>query len=104
MEATAWKGQSFEYPNRIRYGLRVGAPNRDRYFERSWSSVCVDFPNGRIVEIRLLGGFWNRCPELRHEAFGAWYQELGVLPWRNGHPPKFILERVGVGRFRLTRV
>jgi hypothetical protein len=65
MLASAWKGQSFSSQNKIRYGLRVGRQNRDDYFER-WPSVFVDFDN-RTIEVTLLPGFWERCPELRHD-------------------------------------
>ena len=79
MLATAWKGQSFSYTNRIRYGPRVGCQNRDKYFQQ-WPSVSIDF-YGRTVEVPLLPGFWKRCPELRHEQFGEWFKELELLPW-----------------------
>jgi hypothetical protein len=58
MDVTAWNNGG------TTFGIRVGAPNRERYFERSWSEVQVEI-DGQAYTFELTAGFWHRCPEFR---------------------------------------
>jgi hypothetical protein len=70
---SAGKNQSSDSSKSIRFGIWIGGPNRDRYFSKDWSTVTVELPSGVVLDIVVLPGFWNRCPELRDEGFRVWF-------------------------------
>lgn len=100
MRVSAWKGGRSDM-----YGIRVGAPNRDRYFHRGWSEIEVEI-DGRVHRFKITPGFWNKCPEFRDRGTPTirnWLVANGLVPWKKGSPPKFTLEPVAGKRFRLRR-
>ena len=58
MEVSAWTNGGGTY------GIRVGFPNRDEFFDKGWAEIEVEI-DGRPHHFRLTDGFWNRCPEFR---------------------------------------
>lgn len=100
MRASAWRGGSRDNPI---YGIRVGRPNRDAYFMRSWTSIEVEM-GGQWETFTLTPGFWNQCTEFRDSGtpkIRRWLECHFTTDWPKGHPPQFELVPVGEGRFRL---
>jgi len=94
MRVAAWSNGSRTY------GIRVGNPNRDRYFRRSWSSIEVEIGAQSSV-FSLTKGFWRKCPEFRGPQIREWFRERVLVPWEKGHPPAFELVPLGGNRFGL---
>ncbi len=97
MQASAWHGGGSTY------GIRVGKPNRDKYFDRSWKYIQVEI-DGEFHEFELTNGFWNKCPEFRDRGtlvIRQWLHRYRSLQWPLGQPPKMKLVPLGNGRFRL---
>ena len=84
------------------FGIRVGAANRDMYFDRSWKRIVL-VVDGVDHPISLTAGFWIKCPELRGGVIRDWLQEQGLDSWQPGKPPRFTLVPLGEARFRLDR-
>lgn len=97
MQVSAWFGGPGTY------GIRIGEPNRDKYFDHEWKTIQVDI-DGCFHEFKLTPGFWNRCPEFRDSGgtiIRDWLHSHRTLDWPKGHPPKFELLPIGCGRFRV---
>jgi hypothetical protein len=97
MQTSAWRngGQT--------YGIRVGAENRNRYFDRAWREIEVDI-DGRFYQFRITDGFWNRCPEFRDAGtpvIREWLRQNRTLNWQKGAPPQVELMPLQGNRFRL---
>src|SRR5437879_5888904 len=90
-------------PNGI-VGLNVGTINRDKYFG-NLTAVDVEI-DGTFHHFRLNPLFWKSCPEIRDEGnttiIRDWLERRNALIWEPGSPPKFDLEPLGDGRFRLV--
>ena len=96
MKATGWtNGQGT-------YGIRVGIPNRKRYFDPRWTTIELEI-DGQWHVCQLTPGFWRRCPEIRHPAIRAWLQRKGLIPWLAGQPPEVELTPIHENRFGLSR-
>jgi hypothetical protein len=103
---TAWKSGKH---NRTGggYGLKVAAPDRDRYFERCWSDVAIQLGDGGDVAIARINGksFWNdTCRELRSQKIGKWLLREEIAPWPHGCPPKLELEPLNENLFKVYRI
>lgn len=83
------------------YGVRIDIADRDRFFDRRWTSVDVEFRNDTAV-VRLSPSFWRTCTELRSAAIGRWMLSEGLAPWPGGEPPALNLIPRGGRRFELT--
>ena len=97
MQASAWNDGGNTY------GIRVGLPNRDRYFDPEWSEIEVEL-DGRFHTFKLTPSFWRRCPEFRDSGepiIREWLRRHRSLDWPRGRPPKMELVPLGNGRFRL---
>lgn len=97
MRATAWSNGGGTY------GIRVGFPNRDKFFQRSWDDIEVEI-DGKAHRFVLTSGFWNRCPEFRDSGapvIREWLRRQGGLEWPKRHPPRVELLPLGDNRFRL---
>jgi len=95
MRVSAWNANAT-------YGFLIGHPNRDKYFDRSWSDVVVEI-DGEPVTFPLSPSFWRKCPEIRGRTIKAWLKKEGHLGWPDGRPPKFELRPIGGNRFRLVK-
>ena len=92
MEVSTWFGSGI-------YGVRVGAMNREQYFDRTWSTIEVEMDD-EFHRFSLTRGFWKKCPEFRDrgqpvirewlrrtikEKYGA-YHVTGTNPAQWSHP------------------
>jgi hypothetical protein len=87
------------------FGLKLGCPLRDRWVTRGTQVVNLELEGLTVtLEVRLKGGFWNKCAEFMHEAIHDWIksQELPI-PWPIGKPYHFEMERVSGTHFRVRR-
>ena len=85
------------------YGIRIPKKSRDKYFERGWKYVVIEFDDGSSTTVKISPSFWRSCPELRSSKIGKWMLKNGLAPWSKGNPPILKLEIVGKRRFRLIR-
>lgn len=100
MKATAWNnGQHLA--SGAGYGVRLSGADRDRYFNRDWSSIRLEVPGQGDTQVPLSVSFWTRCSELRSAAVGRWLRASELAPWPNGHPPVLVLEHLGGDSFRV---
>jgi len=63
MIVTTWNNGAFNKSG-AGYGVRILKEDRDKYFDKSWGSVFVQFEDYSI-EIKLRDTFWSTCSELR---------------------------------------
>lgn len=101
MKVTGWKNGRFADGKSVTLGIRIGRPNAEKYFDRTWTHVFVEL-DGATVCVGVPGRFWHDCPELRHHAIGDWMRTSGLVPWKRGRPPKLNLVPAGGNKFRLT--
>ena len=105
MEVTAWNNGQ-HYPTGAGYGFKVGAADRDKCFQRSWSTVFVSLPDAKEeVQVNIAKpSFWSAtCRELISREFGRWLIQSGYAPWPSGAPPKFRLTPKNGNHFRLQK-
>lgn len=98
MKASAWKGGGNTY------GVRVGIPNREKYFKPHWKTIEV-LIDGKSHTFKLTPGFWKNCPEFRDSGSTVirdWLEENHSLSWPKGKPPQIELLPLLTGRFRLV--
>jgi len=101
IEVSVWKNGKFSGRKPISLGIRVGAGNARKLFDKKWDVVLVELDE-TTVQINIPGGFWTKCPELRHSAIGDWIRRKGLVPWDPGVPPRIFLIPKGKNRFRLS--
>jgi hypothetical protein len=97
MEASAWSNGGGTY------GIRVGFPNRNEFFDESWTEIDVEI-DGQFHRFQLREGFWNKCPEFRDSGTTVirdWLRRHHKLNWPTGRPPRVQLVPLGGNRFRL---
>jgi len=101
VKVTAWNNGDYN-PSGAGYGLRLDPAERDAVFDRTWSEVIVDLPNG-VGELRLplSPSFWRDCPELRSAEIGKWLIGIGHSRWPKGNPPAFALAKVRGNHFKV---
>ena len=90
------------------YGFEIDAADRDRYFDRRWTTVVIELPtDGGFVTAEpnvAKNSFWDsRCRELIDRSVGRWLLGRRYAPWPDGDPPKFEVQPAGEGRFRVLR-
>jgi hypothetical protein len=98
MWASAWSN------GKGTYGIRVGFPNRDEFFDERWAEIEVEI-DGVAHRFGLSGGFWHRCPEFRDRGapiIREWLRRHCALTWPKGSPPRVELIPLGGNRFRLA--
>lgn len=73
------------------FGLKLGCPLRDRWVDRGAAVIYLKLEGlPHELEVRLLGGFWNKCAEFMHEAIHGWIVAQGLpIPWDPGKPHRF---------------
>jgi hypothetical protein len=101
MIATGWPNSSPNNSTGGGYGIHLSHADRDRYFQREWSTVIIEPEDASPVEVKLTSSFWRDCTELRSASIGKWMLDHKLAPWPKGNPPKLHLTRVGNRRFRL---
>jgi hypothetical protein len=105
MIVTAWKNGT-PSPTGAGYGVKVAADDRDRYFQRDWESIELEFQGyAHVVKVNVAKpSFWNStCRELIHAEIGRWLIDNGMDSWPMWQPPKLSLKFIGGNRFRLMK-
>ncbi|GDY33043.1 hypothetical protein GTS_46760 [Gandjariella thermophila] len=100
MRVTAWSNGN-PRPSGAGYGVRLSAADRDRHFDRSWTSIVLDLGAGEVTVVALSASFWRRCAELRSASIGRWLLGRGLAPWPKGQPPRLVLRHLHGDRFQL---
>jgi hypothetical protein len=93
MIVSAWSSKPRDRFTAAGSGVRVRALDRDRFFNRSWTSAVIELPAGELVHVNLTRTFWTTCPELRSAAIGRWMIHEGIAPWSEHQRPALILTR-----------
>jgi hypothetical protein len=83
------------------YGIDIGDPNRDRYFDRSWVEIEVEMDD-EVNRFELSESFWEDCSEIRSPVIREWLRRYGLLTWPKGDRPKMELVPLEGNRFRLV--
>ena len=91
--ATGWNNDRWS-PTGAGYGLRIPIEDRDKYFERDWSTVSlrlVGERTSRTAEANVdKASFWSDdCRELVKIDIGQWFIENGYARWSRDTPPRF---------------
>jgi hypothetical protein len=106
-EVSAWRstGREATTPALTGFGLRLGFPLRDAWVQPGATWVRLKMEGiEEILGITLKPAFWNKCPEFKHARIGGWIAAQGLeLPWPEGSPYKFKLERLEPTLFRAYR-
>jgi hypothetical protein len=106
VQVAAWKpcGSEIMPTPGTHVGINVGRVNRDEYFD-DVTEVDVEV-EGEWHHFVLNKNFWTTCPEIRdtgdQRVFRMWIETHGGLTWEERGNPTYELEKVGVGRFRLS--
>lgn len=102
MKVIAWNNGDYNLTG-AGYGLRLDPTGRDAVFDRSWSEVTADLPNG-VSGLRapLSPSFWRDCPELRGAEIGKWLIGSGYSRWPKGDPPAFTLTKLRGNHFKVS--
>ncbi len=98
MEVSAWSD------GKNTYGIRIGKPNREKYFDRNWSDIEVEI-DGKSHTFNLTAGFWNQCSEFRDSGSTVirdWLKRHKSINWDKGKPHHFQLLPQGGQRFKLV--
>lgn len=93
MEAKTWKGGT--------YGVRVGKPNAQKNFDKSWAIIKVNI-DGKFYEFKLTSTFWTTCPEFRGGPIPAWFSRNKLGKWPKGKPHRLTLRPLGGNKFLLS--
>ena len=93
------------HPSGAGYGFKVGAGDRDRTFMPDWHHITIELPTSSeaiVVKVNIdKESFWDDCREIIGLAIGRWLLGQGFAPWPKGRPPKFNVEFIGAGVFRV---
>jgi hypothetical protein len=82
------------------YGLKLTKADRDRYFDRTWQEVELQFVSDQsVTTVQLNPSFWGGCTELRSATIGQWLLTAGAAPWSQGNPPGVVVTHVEDNRF-----
>ena len=105
MIVTAWNNGAHHISG-AGYGIKIGAQDRDRFFDRRHASVIMRI-EGHSTEFSVNTNkktFWNKnCRELIHLQIGIWLRESRLAPWPKDEPPKLDLRRLDGGSFLLSK-
>jgi hypothetical protein len=88
------------------FGIKVGAINRKKFFDRAWERIEVEI-DGKLHKFQLTPGFWKGCPEFRdsgEKIIQGWLQRNYEISWAKYKPPQFILEKVCGQHFKLMKM
>jgi hypothetical protein len=101
---TGWNNGK-KHPTGAGYGFKVPIVDRDRIFKPEWRRIVVELPTpswGIVTEVNVAKpSFEGHCREVISEGIGRWMLDRGFAPWPKGRPPKFDVELLGAGSFRV---
>ena len=101
MIVTGWSNGAPNNSAGAGYGIRITKEDRDKHFQKEWSSVSIYLDNGTVLDVTLTPSFWKRCHELRNSGIGQWLLDNELAPWPRGKPPKLKLQLTKKRIFRL---
>ncbi len=87
------------------YGFKFSIRDRDRLFRREWKHVFFQLQGQtNLVETNIdKDSFWGpNCRELISKEIGSWLRINKWAPWPKGRPPKFVLEPMSRGWFKVV--
>ncbi|MEE4272400.1 MAG: hypothetical protein V2I67_12045 [Thermoanaerobaculales bacterium] len=97
MIVSAW------YDGHSTYGVRVLGRDLSLWFRPEWEKVSLLLPDlPEPVEVPLTESFWHGSPELRSPRIKEFFLRHGLEDWPRQKPPRFELEALGGGVFRLN--
>jgi hypothetical protein len=102
MIVTAWKNGTPSLSG-AGYGVKLDADDRDRFFQRDWETIELEFEGyPHVVKVNVAKqSFWNStCRELIHSEIGRWLIDNGLDSWQMRQPPRLSLRFIGGNRFR----
>lgn len=71
MEVSAWSNGRPNHQTGAGLGIRISIRDRSDYFCWKVHKVKV-LLDGQSCDVKLTGGFWKSCPELRDPRIGQW--------------------------------
>jgi hypothetical protein len=84
------------------YGVRVLGREVSLWFRPEWDRVLLELPDrASPVEVPLTESFWRGSSELRSPHIREFFRRHDLLEWQRQQPPRFELEPLGGGSFRL---
>ncbi len=96
MIVSAW------YDGHSTYGVRILEEEVSLWFRPEWEAVRLYLPDRTDpVEVPLTESFWHGSPELRSPQVKEFLLRHDLAEWPRKQPPRFELEAVGGGIFRL---
>ena len=96
MIVSAW------YDGHSTYGVRILAREVSLWFRPEWHRVTIQLPDrAEAVEVPLTESFWHGSPELRSPGIKDFFVRNDLIGWPKKEPPRFELEPMGGGAFRL---
>lgn len=96
MIVSAW------YDGHSTYGVRILGRDLSLWFRPEWDRVRLHLPDQQEpVDVALTESFWHGSPELRSPHIKEFLLRHGLVDWPRKEPPRFELEAVGGGVFRL---
>ena len=105
MIVTAWKN-GLPLESGVGYGLQLDAADCDRFFQRDWETIELEFEGyANVVKVDVANQAFSNstCRELIHSEIGRWLIDNGLDSWPMWQPPKLSLKFIGGNRFRLMR-
>jgi hypothetical protein len=97
MIVSAW------YDGHSTYGVRVLAREVSLWFRPEWEEVTLHLPDrAEPVTVPLTESFWHGSPELRSPHIKTFFLRHDMAEWPRSRPPRFELESLGDGVFRLN--
>ena len=73
------------------YGIAIPLEDRDRYFQRGWHSIEIEFPGLKLVTVEVdEPSLWaDTTPVLVGKGIGVWLIKNGLAPWsKKSGPPR----------------
>jgi hypothetical protein len=96
MIVSAW------YDGHSTYGVRILDREVSLWFRPEWTRVILELPDrSEPVDVPLTESFWHGSPELRSPHIRDFLLRNELANWPTKQPPRFELEAVGGGVFRL---
>jgi len=99
--STPWTNGKPNHRTGSGFGLRIPKDIRETLFQVDWKNIEIS-TGGKIFNVPITPGFWNKCNEIRSAEIGKWLIENGLDIWPKGHPPKIKVRYNGGRRFTIV--
>lgn len=88
------------------FGLNLGFPLRDLWVAPGVKKVLLKLEGHEgSLEVPLLDGFWENCPEFMHAEIYDWIVGQGLaIPWTKGQPHRFEMVKISGTEFSVRRL